>query len=1170
MANTSVDDLFGRWQKRGSSLSALPPETYKGVVQQDVKNVLKGGSPLSDQEAALHIARATTGQSLVGDPKRKTGFWGTIGNIPADIKDLAGGLTKLPEALVKEAKVSAVAASHSAGPFGGMFSDKLGKAVGTDYFSDEKKANSMAQAFGYKDAEEMRAKDPALQGDISKGDIFRLVTKAPFVRMVPGAYTAGNLTSPEGRTQLQEAPVQAGLDILPIVGKGGRLVAASKVDNPALASTIRRGGKPARAAALEAFPEVSPTGVHSPMEALASGRPIRALSRALPGLATDEMGNKLSVSDRLKNVAKAHGIDSASRDIARELSNRNRTVEQATQTGLRDIDKEFKDLGFTDEEARRRLSQTAERRTADMDIDPATKQAFDIMERETQQLLDDPLSGLERDAFGEIRSRAADKDKPILATTKKAADYAAKAKAHEDLLNNVKLGDPPNAKYPTPMVKKDGTLSERMVGEPMSEFLARTSQRGRDHRAKLAANAIDKANALTAKVEADAAKVAPARFIPVVNDNIRAALKAEADFLLDPDVAEVVKKDIDLKLDPLRTESLIDEAGDLVFDEEFPGLPRKVVSDIIKQENAKWLELRDAGLDPVFLPGMTRSRTQALGNPSIALDRTYTPSYEKGRNPLGASTVDDALVSLVGGRVEQLKRVETNKFIDWMKGSGHLIEGPELDVQLRNRVRDFAATHPEADIRAFEESLRSNSYQKFDPAELGMTFAGPGGDYYIPKHLAKTIRELGFKEPTGLGKLSNKTQGVFKKAVLFQPSFLFNNAVGNMMFALMEADGPITAIKDIRTTLKAIRSGEGIPTELKQGAIASIDMPAPAQFKFRTGGKIRQALDHSSGVDKARLIERKWFGANAALDDFYRAWAYVQDFRKTGDEAGAIRYARQVYSDMDELTPVERGLIKQVIPFYSFQRHLFKFAARYPVDHPIRTQIIATAIRQQEEEGDLPGRFKSMFWLGDPDEQGEQWRVNLRSLNPFADFGNNFTLGGFLSNASPLIKAPAEAFGISDITGAPGYTKRGYNSESGRYEAGRNFNARSAIGNFLPPFERISDFVDPEEGRYSPEREPTALKATTSILNIPLVPRVTNVDRERYLDEQARIRDVSNAIQDAQSNRGDSQLQRYDGLVPFRGQLVPAQVVAQVLAAYRQRLQEAGYTGAPSAVTPRR
>lgn len=1281
MANTAVDDLFNRWSKRSPTLSSLDQDKYKGVLQQDIQSVLKGGAPLSDQEAALHIAKNVTGQSLVGDPKRKTGFWGTIGNIPSDLKDIASSLPKLPGALIKEGTQTADFLSRGGGS-SFLLNSQLAKL--NPRFSEQSRNDSLARAMGYENAADMAANDPELQGDVSTGDIFRLLTKSPVIRMTPGAYAAGNLTSPEGRVRLQEAPVQAGLDVLPIAGKLGRTAAAAKVSDPALARTIRGGGRPARAAAVEAF------GEGTPMEALASGRPIRALSRVTPTGRT-RLGDKITLSDRLKGVAEFAGVSSEMRDISRQASIRNRAAQEATDAAAKRYTKELSDLGFKTEDDLVELQRSylTRRKNPLDDIDPEAiaeyeemtgkkwqprtiyrgegsrtepsiygdqaglfwstsldkakkylpekdgkllairisdpwewdkivggkseasmaddhilvprevvgravpveqlgeipkpvpdnyRKAFKLFDEEMNRLVDDPDSALYRDPSGEVRSRLNPAEKDILALTKKQEMLQERVAKHAASLE-IPFGSAADlTKYPETRTTKKGNVSKRRKGEPMQEYLMRTSERARDRTAGLLEKAEQQLVDLATGADDVLAKRPPARFMPILADRIRESLKQWAYAHLEPDAANKVIQDIDNKLDPLHGEFLLDDEGNALINSADDAIPKKEINKIIKEHYGQWTTLKEEGLDPGYLPGVTRNREAALSSPSIMVDRDYAATYERGRNALGAATTDNALTSLIAGAAEQARKAETRQFINWLHKENVLVPGEELLGKIRQDTRVFAENNlgNSRSARAFEETLLRDGYEKFDPKGFGLTYATPGGDFYIPKAYARTLRQLGYRDPSNLVKANNLVQGTFKRAVLFQPSFLFNNAVGNMMVAMMEADSPVSFAQDAYKAFKDTwgeRKGRITPGELRQG-VASVDMTPSQQFQFSTGGKLRQFLDQNSGVQRAKWIESKWFGANARLDDFWRSWAYIQEFRKTGDVDKAVQYARQVFSDMDELTPLERNVIKQVIPFYSFQRHLFKFAGRYPVDHPIRTQVIAAAIRQQEEEGDLPGRFKTMFWLGEPDENGEQWRVNLRSLNPFNDFGNNLTLGGFLQNSTPLIKAPVEALGISDITGAPGYTKRGYNPESGRYESGRDFSPRKFVGNFLPFVEKGMDEFDIQtgesDGRYVPSREPTWLRGVTSVANIPLVPRVTNVDRERYMQEKARVRDVTNAVQDVQAGRSDAQLRRYQGLVPFRGQLVPAPLLAKFLADYEAALREAGYTGAPSAVTPRR
>lgn len=1144
-----TSNLFRSWSKRIATAQAAGVDTnkIKPIFQQDYANVQRGGSALSDQEAGLHVIRALSGESAVGDPKRKTGLWGTISNIPKDMGDVTSGLAKLlipnrGNPLYKEglttgkfiARNDVMAPIHAyqrEGPQGLVSTSPVAKVLGIkpSEATVTEKGDALAKAMGYESAQDMRDKDPAFQDDnFSLSDLANTASRAPIARLIPGSYVAGNIGSSEGRKELQRHPVQTTLDVLPLASKAGRLAVAGSVEDPALRSAIRQGGRPARAAATEVF------GEGTAKEALASGRPVRALSRVIP--VGSELGEPLTLSDRLSRVSRSLGMDPASRAIARKVTEGTRDIAENSTKEIDTFKKELGDLGFTTPEQMEKLQELYTHRTRDMTLEPHVAQAFDIFDKAAERLTYGEDSALHVDALGEVRSPFNPREKPVIKLSKQVEKVAAAIDKHQAMLDD-----------------------------------EATSPKMREYRTKLLANATAKADQLLPSLEEEAAKVPPARFIPMIAKNAQARFVEWADENLSPEAAQVVRNDIARNLDPLHVESLLTAADDAADDLVVPGIPKKVVGKIIREEGAKWQDLQRAGADPGYLPSVTPNRAAALTHPSFIMDRYAPAAYEKARATLGSAASPNALTSLSGGVVEQAKKTTTRAFIDFLHDSKYVLPAEQVNSVIREKVRAFADAHPGIDARAFEEKLRSE-YQKFDPNELGMSFASPGAEYYIPKYLAKTIRDLGFKEPNAALKAANKVTGVFKRAVLIQPTFLFNNGFSNFMFAALEADGPISAARDAYHAFRdtwGSRKGEITPKELAQG-VNIIDLAPEQRWKFGQGGKVRQFLEENIGVKAMKSLETKWFGLNSKLDDFYRAWGYIQEYRKTGSEVRALEAARAFYADMDDLSPIERTAIKQVIPFYSFQRHMFKFLSRYPVDHPIRTKIIDTVVRQQGEEGDLPDRFKTMFWLGKPNADGEQWGINVRGLNPFADFADNFTLAGFLNNSTPFIKAPAEAFGIDTLTASPGYTPTHYNPESGRYESGRNASPRRFIGNFIPQVEKGMDFLDPQEGRYTPSREPAALRAFKSQVNIPLTPRVYNLNRERYLQEQARIRDANNSVQDMLAGRSGGQLARYPGVVPFRGQLVSAEALALQLADYKRRLREAGYTGAPSAITPRK
>ena len=112
--------------------------------------------------------------------------------------------------------------------------------------------------------------------------------------------------------------------------------------------------------------------------------------------------------------------------------------------------------------------------------------------------------------------------------------------------------------------------------------------------------------------------------------------------------------------------------------------------------------------------------------------------------------------------------------------------------------------------------------------------------------------------------------------------------------------------------------------------------------------------------------------------------------------------AYEALVDYGNLSPFERGAVRSVVPFYAWQKGIFKLIMRFPADHPLGTLMLLHLGRLHEEmlEDELGGSIPDAY--SGLTKVGGKWR-NLRGINPFADASALAYPQGIAQSINPFI-----------------------------------------------------------------------------------------------------------------------------------------------------------------------
>jgi hypothetical protein len=325
----------------------------------------------------------------------------------------------------------------------------------------------------------------------------------------------------------------------------------------------------------------------------------------------------------------------------------------------------------------------------------------------------------------------------------------------------------------------------------------------------------------------------------------------------------------------------------------------------------------------------------------------------------------------------------------------------------------------------------------------------------------------------------------------------------------------------------------------------------------RTLGRLWKQIQESRATKGLGKATDFMYDLNARFDDMYRTMAYLYGYDKqitkgmsaeVAEKAG-METLQKVMMDWAGMTPIERSILKSIMPFYSFINHAVRYVFRYPIDHPLRAGVLGAFGRAQQDDLDamLPDRFLGAFFFGATDGDGNRRALNLTPFNPFGDVANMVTFSGFLASLNPVFATALDAVGI-DRGEAELYPSLRFNPETGRLEGVRTNPLLAFAGNVIPQTEIVATLLGAQTNLSEQiRRDPAgAWRSIRSAAGLPILSRPYNVPQEEFKAELARQDSQANVLNTALKSGNWSEAGRYPGLAGVRENVasLPPEVLA--------------------------
>lgn len=1056
-----ADRKYSPTSPQSSFLGSVKPSTLAALQTLDLARVNQGQNPYTADETKIAGTAADTNKAVVApEPQGLDAFWQ---GIAGDVRDIAGGVLKIPQALAHE-----VTELPSAG-------EKIAQGL--------TRATNPLEALGN-------------------------VAQAPGLRMLPGSFIASQFgTGGEGLAGLGRHPVYTLLDVLPYAEEAAgatktvRLAKTLAAENAEKLGTLPERVRPLTTLATKYHPG-GPVPATVPALGIADDvtRTKQALTPNAFGRVTAPVGEALGQTavGKLAKQVTGRNAQQLARDYNRATFNIHDWVNHPEKAptelaqAASDVAARFQDKAFAAIPEERRLAISDVLRhdepLAPLNLNAAeTKLASTIR----QSVEDLKGAGVQAGALSTVEyphgtevfdTATADKIKAARATRDRALAG--------DLLKGW-LRDPQNADAATVHQHMLTMLDDKTLGSTQKDALARGYMTVLDQLGADTFPARRALNDLKGKGFAEsglASQIEVPTSSPIVKeshlapgaadrlDNIKmgkvggkkltfgAGYEATARDVAEYEsskaparFADLIQREADTRV-ATRIREASPQADNLeehlrfAAEHSFKHVPAtsgldgetfKAEADAIYRDvRSSWQDLAAQGLDPVFRHRVEASRAYRENRFPHALDHPVTPSQFRARLWDTSSSVNDLSVAVPHQAMELLIDQASRQVRDSIVG--HLARpGMELVRELAPEYRKQAALAKSVNEEGhIVQALRDKGWAPFDPESFlsgvsSKTSVGLADQLFVPAEVAENLRRMKPK-PSELGQLLGGPMKVFRTSVLaLSPRWHVNNVIGGLIMTMGQARNPAALLQYMGDAYRMTKAGGMGELEVPGVSRATTDLAAPSG-KVATEQKYFRDVDLSKPTATAlthhyaagQTLRRLWdgfqekvvqrsFDVNQFVDDFYRSMAYLEGSRAIPGTMGkefnlargmtaeesvkqGILKSNNVLQQWDTLTPLERSTMRLVFPFYSWAKTVLRYTTQLAVDHPWRVNAIAAIARAEQQDlgTGIPQQFRQLLFLGDPDVDGNVKTVNLAGANPFTDLSNYATLAGFFGGGT--------------------------------------------------------------------------------------------------------------------------------------------------------------------------
>lgn len=423
----------------------------------------------------------------------------------------------------------------------------------------------------------------------------------------------------------------------------------------------------------------------------------------------------------------------------------------------------------------------------------------------------------------------------------------------------------------------------------------------------------------------------------------------------------------------------------------------------------------ERGFDPVYLPTMTWDMAQKYMWGHLRIDGTAEEASMRfeNRGAMDKQQIGDHTLNALGaGSVMAMKESIQSAL------AGHIEDsyGYKLPAgaPLPEGWRFWSATR---------DAILTG--RKLDGTEGRVAIGGE--QTIIPEQVFRVLRDYQ-KDPVDLPFRTlwkGAPNAVWKALILtYSTTWYIKHFIGAVSLATLEgarwADWQKAWDQWKTNTLPdTVRGREFMPTyDEEQGAVNSgIKSRLFSHPVQAIGGELSQMPDSAGAIAKTAEgakfvvgeINRSLRNVVKTVDGLSRAAVYARAIADTGDPSFAAWRSYEAIGDFGRLNPIERSLVTQIMPFYAFQKAMYRLLLRLPIDHPVaaamamQVGMMNQAYVKDKLGGILPTNYLGSAFMGGTLDNPTQL-VQLDKLNPLTDSYKIMTPEGLASSVNPFLQ----------------------------------------------------------------------------------------------------------------------------------------------------------------------
>ena len=607
-------------------------------------------------------------------------------------------------------------------------------------------------------------------------------------------------------------------------------------------------------------------------------------------------------------------------------------------------------------------------------------------------------------------------------------------------------------------------------------------------------------------------------------------------------------------------------------------ISERELNSLTKEVQSTWQELADQGYHPMYMSSVQPDRFSTVLDPNLfragaVKDQPY--AVEKITSDLTPSGIKDPVVGLTAPALAILRKNYLQEFYNSFL-SPFIKSDSELNDWLDRSLTDGKFSGPLENGESFtarRNAIRKSRWAQFSAENLDPDLAAmfpKGENLYLPKEIYNTVSQLFSPKADQLRSLSRANihgMRVFRTAVMgLSAKHLAHIGFGGMSMLMLRGGLDELRPSIIREAWNMAKN-DLLPKDLSAG----VDFYSADQLKAgitpaaERAGVTKVTAPIATGFGKIQSFEER-------ISNFERSLSYLAEIERImggkessalshiengevraalakGDtehalelaKRGAIKHANRALVDWDGMLPVERGVIRNIFPFYAFTRHIVKYAMTYPIDYPLRASFVYRLGQITENEmknQNLPQSWMYYLTFG-PDATGDVTNVDLRFINPFRSLPDVMEGNGLVNSLNPFLGYALQWAGVDPwTTSAQRYPQIRYNPKTGYVETKREpFSAIGLLSQIIPEF----GFLGPQNGK-------SGMEQLSRYAFLPGLPHQDNINLQRARNTLGQLEEVQQVVSNALKTGNTTSLRDYNLVsVPGLDNLVPGSVLADLI-----------------------